>query len=116
MKRDMDLARALLLTAEDGDRTRLAGYSPEDCAGHFLILRDAGLVLGVVSGNDASPGRFMIHRLTWQGHEFLQSVRENTIWQKAKARVLRDGASWSFEILKEWVKHELKEKTGLPLP
>lgn len=112
----MDLVRALLLTAEDGDRARLAEYTSEDLAGHFLILRDAGLVLGTVSGNDANPGRYIIHRLTWSGHEFIQSFREDTVWKKAKDHVLKPGASWTFEILKDWVKQELKEKTGLPLP
>jgi hypothetical protein len=75
---------------------------------------DAGLVVGVVSGTDKDPSRYMIHRLTWQGHEFLQSMRDETIWKKAKEHVLKPGASWTFEILKEWAKAELKERLGIP--
>jgi hypothetical protein len=114
MKRDMDLVRDILLTAEDGDKSRLSQYSPEDCAGHFLILQDAGLVIGVVSGNNACPGRYVIHRLTWQGHEFLQTMRDDNLWKKAKEYVIKPGASWTFEILKEWGKAEIKQRLGLP--
>jgi hypothetical protein len=42
-------------------------------------------------------------------------MRDDTIWKKAKEQVLKPGASWSFEILKEWAKHELKQKFGLPM-
>jgi hypothetical protein len=115
MKRNMDLARDLLLFAEDGNGARIAQYSPDDCAGHFLILKDAGLVLGVVSGNDMNPGRYMIHRLTWQGHEFLQSMRDDTVWKKAKEHVLIPGASWTFDLLKEWAKHEIQSRLGIPV-
>ena len=78
-------------------------------------MKDAGLVdadIGTIAGG--IPYEASIIRLTWAGHDFLDSTRDSKIWNKAKEQVLKSGASWTFDILKEWVKYELKQKLGLP--
>ncbi len=117
MKRNMDLIRLLLMRSEDDKdaATACEKFKVEERSYHVQLLIDAGLVEGFVRRNPR--GAFtgaVVSRLTWAGHDFLQSVRDDTIWNKAKEQVLKPGASWTFDILKEWAKYELKQKLGLP--
>lgn len=116
MKRNMDLVRLLLMRSEgDSDAEKaVEQFSVEEKAYHVLLLIDAGLVEGVVrrNQNGVCTGS-VVSRLTWAGHDFLQSIRDDSLWKKAKKHVIKPGASWTFDILKEWVKHELKQKLGL---
>ena len=57
---------------------------------------------------------YFVHRLTWPGHEFLAATRDETVWKRVTERVLKGGASWTFDIVKEWAKHEFKTRLGLP--
>jgi len=41
-------------------------------------------------------------------------MRDDTLWKQAKEHVLIPGASWTFEILKDWAKYEIKTKLGIP--
>ena len=55
----------------------------------------------------------LVSGLTWQGHEFLDTVRDPEIWRKTKERagsVASVGVSFIWEIAKA----ELKAKLGLP--
>jgi len=114
----MELVRLLLMRSE-GDEvaaTVCEEFSVEERAYHVQLLIDAGLVEGIVrKGPQGAFTGAIVSRLTWDGHDFLQSVREDTVWNKAKEQVLKPGASWTFDILKEWAKYELKKKLGLPL-
>jgi hypothetical protein len=117
VKRNMDLVRLLLIRSE-GDEdaaTACETFTVEERAYHVQLLIDAGLVEGVV--RRGAQGAFtgaVVSRLTWAGHDFLESVRDDAVWKKAKEQVLKPGASWTFDILKEWVKYELKQKLGFP--
>jgi hypothetical protein len=54
-----------------------------------------------------------VFEITWAGHEFLQSIKDDTLWKKAKEDVLKPTASWTFAILAEWLKQEMKTKMGI---
>lgn len=117
MKRNMDLVRLLLLRSEGDEEAGAAceKFTIEERAYHVQLLIDADLVEGIV--RRGAKGEFTgasVFRLTWAGHDFLQSMRDDTLWKKAKEEVLKPGASWTFDILKEWAKHELKQRLGLP--
>lgn len=51
---------------------------------------------------------FEIHRLTWEGQEFLDAIRADSTWAKVKTAIVKNGGSLSFEVLKsqaiEWSK------------
>jgi hypothetical protein len=42
------------------------------------------------------------------------SISGNQLWKKASPTILKDGASFNFELLKEWLTMEAKKKLGLP--
>jgi len=126
MKRDMDLARAILIEIEEDphlDRSKLIsasmidpdeikgapGHSKEEVAYHLALLIEAGLVEGKV-GLEQFP---LISGLTWNGHEFLDNIRDSGIWGKTKARI-KDIPSVALSVVIEIAKSEVRKHLGLP--
>jgi DNA-binding transcriptional ArsR family regulator len=116
MKRDMDLARAILLKIEEQPFTgawveiTIDGYSPDEITYHVMLLAEAGLI----DADDVSSianVEWMPKRLTWEGHEFLDAARDNNRWNKAKNTMEKFGG-FVFEIgkqvLLELIKSELR--------
>lgn len=87
MKRDMDLIRALLTQIEDSDSVHLDTYTKEQILYHKNLLLEANLVHGKTLHGDDQILVVMIDRLTWEGHEFLDAIRDENIWQQTKDSV-----------------------------
>lgn len=109
MKRDMDLCRAVLQQIEQKPPDynppmvlRIEAYSNAEIGYHVLLLHEAGLLYAeqVPPPSPMPFGDWKPFRLTWQGHEFLEVARNDTLWQKAKNIVLEKVGSLSFEALK----------------
>ena len=118
MKRDWDLVRTILQaleTKEIGylDSHEIAGCDPDAVAYHFQILSDAGLI-------DAKTQRGMMGlegvaiRLTWQGHEFLDSIRADKVWDKVKKSAWDKGLDLTFDIAAKLAGKVAKEMLGIP--
>ncbi|HEY5505834.1 MAG TPA: DUF2513 domain-containing protein [Sedimentisphaerales bacterium] len=122
MKRDMDLIRHILIEVEKGDGKVIQtiplpdGITEEMFAYQVALMRDAGLLEAHIHGTAFQPVlKVTITRMTWFGHDFLQSVRDDTLWAKAKDSVLKPAASWSFSLLVEWLKVEIHQRFfGVP--
>ncbi len=39
--------------------------------------------------------------MTWEGHDFLDAIRNDTIWNRVKATVTEKGGGASVEVMKE---------------
>ena len=98
-------ARAFRLPYDDYDESTVHE--------HIERLIEAGLLEGKVA---RASGRSVAHvsRLTWPGHDFLQTNRDDSVWKKAKEQMLKPGASWTVDILKKWAKHEVKQRFDFP--
>lgn len=118
MKRDMDLIRRIVMTVRDLPVTEyldgLEGVDQSLYAEHANLLIQAGLAEGVFDQFLSGGSTCAITRLTWAGHDFADAVADETIWNKAKENVIRPAASWSFGILTEYLKYEIKARLGLP--
>jgi len=55
----------------------------------------------------------VLNKLTWEGHEFLDDIRDQGIWNKTKER-LKDIPSASIPVIVEIAKAEIKKRLGLP--
>jgi Hypothetical protein (DUF2513) len=111
MKRDMDLVRTLLQRIEAEEPLYNPGEDAVAGKYHLRLLADAGLVEAkFMPGPNGEIKAVFDIRMTWQGHDFLDAARDETIWNKAKTHVLKPAASWSFSILLEWLKAEAKAK------
>ncbi len=117
MKRDNDLIKRMLLTAEESDgrvtftESSVPDRFPEDYAFdviryHFTLLEDRGLIKG-----SATNTSLTILHLTWEGHDFLDDARNDTLWNAAK----RNAGKLSFTAFREVVKELAKTAAGLAL-
>jgi hypothetical protein len=108
MKRDLELVRKILLAAEDRTTDtgwlilEIEGHTPEEISYHVRLLHEAGL-LQAENLTDATGALWAPKRLTWEGHEFLDAARNDTVWNKTKDVVRDKGGSVPFEVLKELV-------------
>jgi len=102
----MDLIRSLLLEIEGG-RVSFSTLSKEtaDTLGldsndallreeadtleyHLDLLREAGFAEFI----ELAGGYWQVERLTWKGHEFIDSIRDPEIWRQAKAGAAKVGS------------------------
>lgn len=125
MKRDMDLVRSILLHCADSRieivplKSFEALADPKVVVAHIRLLRDANLVSAEYRTSRLAPGNQTLlgWRLTWQGNEFLESVRDPEIWRKTKSGAEKVGA-WSIKLLSEIAAGYVRQKAialGLPV-
>jgi len=115
LKRDMDIIRKIILALQSADRpiTSVPGISEIEFLIHGELIIEAGLAKGAVSpsGSKAGiPAKVILFRLTWEGQDFADSITEDTLWEKVKENILKPSASWSFSILLEYIKSELRRR------
>lgn len=108
MERNWDTIREILTLVEKCtlpiDQIRLSNF-PSEHAGeisyHMTLLIEAGLVNGHVSQTiGPDPKDFIAQRLTWSGHEFLDAIRNESIWQKTKKKFVDEGILMTFDLVK----------------
>lgn len=102
----MDLIRDILLSIEDlpagGPHQMLTirgDWNDAEVDGHLRLVRDAGLVDGKIEfyGDDLL---IAIYGLSNEGHDLLDSIRNDVIWEKTKSEVGKVGGSVAIETLK----------------
>lgn len=112
MKRDMDVIREIVLALDSVDCVAplngILGLDQVVFAYQAQLLIEAGMVLGHAGGvQKGIPASAQLFRLTWSGHDFACSVKDDTLWNKAKLNVLKPAASWSFGVLLAYLKAEI---------
>lgn len=117
MKRDMDTARQIILAAAKqpyGEPLNsVDGVSQEEFIMHVIWMHEAGLVIAEAQAGTGSMAKYaFVSRLTWDGCDFADAVIDDNLWRKAKTSVVMPGISFTFDVLKEWLKAEIKN--GLP--
>lgn len=120
MRRDMDLVRELVLWLEAKNDRELRkpyqitinGYNSDEINYHLVRMYEAELIADEALRSKSTPERLIEvwpFDLTWQGHEFADSVRDADIWAQTKAGVNYAGG-FSVELLKALAKGLLKKK------
>lgn len=99
----MDLVRDILLAAERGE-TYFTGGDENEVGQHIKMMDEAGLIVGI--------GR-NLWSMTWDGHNLLDAMRDEALWKRAKGALMKEGMSWTIEILKAWVSDQLKRQLGI---
>ena len=108
MKRNWDTIREILTKLEENTTPnrmlQLSSFSPEqeaEISYHAELLLEAGLVDGEMTKMcGRGPHNFSITRLTWHGHEFLDAINNDTVWEKTKKSFVASGVSMTFELIK----------------
>ncbi len=118
MKRDMDLIRRIALEVADMEHGYVLdgledGTSKADFAMHVIWMVEADLITANVQEYmSGEPAKVQVKRLTWAGCEFVDAIRDDTLWNKAKENVMKPTMSFTFGIVKDWLKAEITQ--GLP--
>ena len=122
MKRSLDLVREIVLAVEEYEPTRLGmlqSISPKDFSGteaqnfhHINILVDTGFIK--LAGKPTLAGVFAVQGMTMAGHDFLDAIKEQSVWNHTKKRVGEAG-SWTLDIVLAVAKDEIKRRLGLAL-
>ena len=82
---------------------------------HLELLIDAGLVNGKIARSHGARGDVIsVAGLTWQGHEWIEMVRSQSVWNETKSAVLDQGAPLTFELTKAVAAKLLRARLGLP--
>ncbi|MGR6904784.1 DUF2513 domain-containing protein [Lysinibacillus sp. G01H] len=119
MKRDLNLVRELLLLIESNDDKKELvipeNWDREVVAYHLEILDQAGYVKNSTRWADNKPF-WLMASMTWDGHEFLDSVKNNGIWNKTKEGILNKGlelGSVPLDVVKEYASLQIKSLFGI---
>ncbi len=129
MQRDMDLIRELLLKLEaypmspgsivyfepGADELQVEGYDANQIEYHLDLIGEADLI--DMGGSRPMTG-FTYRRLTWAGHEFLDSIRSPEVWSKTKNGAEAAGG-FTVDLLKDiakgFIRKQVEDYTGVKL-
>lgn len=130
MRRDMELIRVIMLKLEDWDKSPssiisspdigedfpIEGFTPEQVEYHYKLIVDKGWI--DTGGFPVRFGYFYFRALTDEGHDFVDSVRDEEVWA-----MTRDGAKkagvFTLDLLgqlaKGFAKKQIEKHTGIEL-
>ena len=108
MKRDFELIRNLLLDIE-GEEVDLSQLTEDQILYHKALLLEAGLAEGPKPHYPSAksteiPDKVIIRKLTWEGHDFIDGIRDQDRWQKVKKWIKEAGKILTLATIKEAVK------------
>ena len=122
MQRDFDQIREILLEVENGkssfcvtskSEALALGADVDDCleseeaaalAYQLNLLRDADYIVGV-----EISGYCIVDRITWAGHDFLDTIRDDGIWARTKA-VSSETKGFTVDLIKDIAKGIVRTK------
>jgi hypothetical protein len=107
VERDMYLIRKILLEIEARHESTVIynlcidGYDTDTIAYHCKIMNERGLVSDY--NNQYADNKiccFAVGALTWEGHDYLDKIRDDSIWGKTKNIIKSKGVPMSMETVK----------------
>ena len=120
MKRDMNLVREILLDATNQENgyvnasPSIDGYTSDQVAHHIYLMWKADLVEAAdVSDYDSPSPQAMLLSVTWNGHEFIEAARSDSVWNKALGKASAAGGSLTIGILKDLLVLTARQQLGL---
>ena len=102
MKRDMDLIRLILLKIESSEYEEIEdfnihGYDLSSIKYNGELLLQAGLI---DSFYEDSIGELCVGKLTWDGCDYLDKIRDNSVWKKTKDIIAQKGLPLVIDTIK----------------
>ena len=113
--RARDRTLALMPIGGDLDESELALADPERYH-QVQLLYEAGFIReDAYSGSQRGPftDEFNIERLTNEGHDFLDSIRDDSIFATVKEKLVTIGGTASLAVIKALADGSVKEVLGL---
>ena len=115
MKRDLDIVRDILLQVEksDGyltindlfdirDKQKDCKYTDKEIVYHVELLFAQGFIDGNIRRDmNGDITDSSIDGLTWDGADYLESMRDSRVWNKAKSTIKKAVGSTTFDVVKQ---------------
>jgi hypothetical protein len=130
MRRDLGPIRELLLKLEalpvrpgrfttitpGGTEMAVEGYGADQITYHIELLKEVGFIEYATS--EPLNGATHFQRLSWNGHDYLDAIRDPEIWKKTMRGAEATG-SWTFDLVRDLakglIKTKIEEHTGVKL-
>lgn len=100
MKRDANLLRKILLEIESNKPAgeslidpKVTGYDPATIGEHIELLKDDNFIEAKIEKFHNIYAHISIDPLTSKGYDFIQYSNDNTRWNSAKNKIIKDTAS-----------------------
>ena len=123
MKRDLDLIRDMMLRIEachpkDGKITSETFKDlcddEEKVAFHLFILYDVGFIVAEpVNHSKMRCSDYIVEYLTFIGCDYLDSIRDQSVWNSIKEKLRRIGGNATLDILTDLASSLLREQLGM---
>lgn len=94
----------------------IEGYTDLEVDYHLMLMAEAGLLNCERIRSSTDESRLIEvypFALSWQGHEFLDKARDETIWKQAMQKLKNTGAGISIAVLQALLQSYIKEKIGI---
>lgn len=108
MKRNMDLCRLILFKIEEEYvstalyNLKITGYSDEEVAYHCKLLFENELISDYKDiYADNRLYSFGVGSLTWEGHDFIDKIREDTVWNRTKEVIKEKMLPTTIDVIKD---------------
>lgn len=110
MKLDLDLMRNILLLVEDkasfSKRLNLEDFlqicpNKDKVVEHLYLLEKEGFIEGDSFYADNECYEFIVIRISMKAHEYLSTIRNETIWNKTKEKLADIGGNAPLAIIQE---------------
>jgi hypothetical protein len=106
MKRNWDIIRKIMIKLEELpsegsqlDSDAICGVDNEAAFYHMRLMIEAGMAVGSCPEMLGRCHGFLF-RLTWEGHEMLDKIRQESIWNKIKEAARVKGLDLSVDVVK----------------
>lgn len=120
MKCDRNLVRKMLLEIENQESGYAPGniviedYNQEQIRYHAYIMTQGGLIESISCTNlNSNSPQAIPKNLTWAGHEFIATARNDTLWKKAMNMVNEKGGSITISALSQLLGSLMKQQFNL---
>jgi len=116
MKRNMEVIREIMLQteAEREGNVQVKGFDEEMVRYNMALLIQANLAEGAVedgvSNTSQAPSDVVLNNLTWEGHEFLDNLRQENVWNTLKDEFKDASMSTLISVSKKLAEGYAKKK------
>lgn len=107
MQRDWDVIRTIFEDVEKlkgFERIQLDESKPPEYVYNAILMVEAKLLDGIIVPYALGTFTPSISKMTWEGHDLYDSIRNDTVWNKVKSTMSSTVGTVSIFVLKEVAK------------
>lgn len=118
MQRDWNLIRHILLKVESlsagetMDAIQIDNFDAPTIAEHVRILLNKGLLAGKMYDTNCGS-TYLITGMSWDGHDFLENAKNDTVWKKVMSESKARGTSMTMVVLNGLLTKAAQKYAGL---